>query len=296
MTLRWDDQNQGNRATSGAWYDYVTIKNLTTGETLDTEAVAFVEGGAGPIAAGGSRARQLAFVLPAGTRGTGQIQFTVAADVYNQLFEFSIDGTAENNNSRTVTAGSSLAPAPDLQVSNLLLTPASGLQSGDSGSLSWTVSNTGNAAAIASFYSHVVVRNLTTNQTVATGDVAYDAAANGSITAGGSRTQQFAFTLPPGSPGAGQLQFTVTADFFNQVAEFNTAGTGGASTAETNNSGSTTGTSGLAPYANSCHLRRNRPELDHRRSSHSDDRLEGDQRGRCRYDCGHLGRHHHHLD
>src|SRR5262249_50741846 len=157
------------------WYDYVTIKNLTTGETLDTEAVAFVEGSAGPIAAGSSRARQLDFVLPVGTRGTGQIQFTVAADVYSQLFEFNLDGTAESNNSRTVTAGSSLAPASDLQVSNLLLTPASGLQSGDTGSLSWTVNNTGNADATASFYSHIVVRNVTTNQTIVTGDVAYDA-------------------------------------------------------------------------------------------------------------------------
>jgi hypothetical protein len=258
LTFLWDDQNTGSRATSGSWYDYVSIKNLTTGETLDTVVVPYSEGSAGngPIAVGDFRTRQLAYVLPVGTRGTGQIQFFVTTDYYNQIFEFNAAGpngssTAESNNSQTLTVGAALAPAPDLQVSTPVLTPTAGLQSGGSGVLSWTVNNTGTGDAVGAFYSHVVVQNLTTNQTLATGDVLYDPAANGNgnITSGGSRTQQFAFTLPPGSPGAGQLQFTITADYFNQIAEYNTVGPGGTRTAESNNSAPFAATSGLAPYA-----------------------------------------------
>ena len=258
VVLHWDDRNAGTGVTSGSWYDYVTIKNVTTGETLDTIPVAYAEsiGGNGPIAAGDARARQLSYMLPIGLRGTGQIQFTVTTDNFNQIFEFNTAGsggsnTAESNNTTSVTVTSLTAPAPDLQVANLALTPPSGLRSGDGAVLNWDVQNTGNAAVTGSFYSHVVVRNVTTNQVIASGDVFYDpaVAGNGSIGAGATRSQQFAFTLPAGSPGAGQLELTVTTDFYSQIGEFNTAGANSSSTAETNNSATTTASSALAPYA-----------------------------------------------
>src|SRR5882757_8747122 len=106
-----------------------------------------------------------------------------------------------------MTVTSLTAPAPDLQLINMLLTPSSGLKSGDGAVLSWDVQNTGNAAVTGAFYSHVVVRNVTTNQVVASGDVFYDpaVAGNGAIAAGATRSQQYAFILPAGSPGSGQL-------------------------------------------------------------------------------------------
>jgi len=252
LIVHWDDSNLGTGAIKGSWYDYVTIKNITTGEVLDTVAVAYAESGAGngSILAGGLRARQFSYTLPDGLRGTGQIQITVAADAFNQIFEFNTGGTstAESNNTATVTVASLLAPAPDLQVSNLQLTPSAGLKSGDGAVLSWDVQNTGNASAVGLSYSHVVVFNVTTNQIIASGDVVYDPAVvgNGSIAAGGTKSQQFAFTLPRGSPGAGQLKFTVTTDFYSQIGELNTAGVNGSSTAETNNAASMTA-SGRAP-------------------------------------------------
>ncbi|MEI9924488.1 MAG: hypothetical protein WDN50_13990 [Bradyrhizobium sp.] len=54
-----------------------------------------------------------------------------------------------------MTITSLTAPAPDLQVANLVLTPSSGLESGDGAVLNWDVQNTGNAAVSGEFYSHV---------------------------------------------------------------------------------------------------------------------------------------------
>src|SRR5262249_61707858 len=84
LTVRWNDSNVGTRVTTGSWYDYVTIKNITTGEVLNTVAVPYTEtdAGNGPIAPGASRPRQFVYTLPGGLRGTGQIQITVAADTF----------------------------------------------------------------------------------------------------------------------------------------------------------------------------------------------------------------------
>ena len=258
LVVQWNDRNTGTGATAGSWYDTVTITNLTTGEVIDTATVPYIESttGNGPIAVGDVRSRQLNFTLPVGLRGSGQIQVSVTADSFSQIYEFNTAGpggssTAESNNGATLTVTAALAPAPDLQVGDLALAPSSGLISGGSAVLSWSVDNTGDAAVTGAFYSHVVVRNVTTNQVIASGDVYYDPAnaGNGSIAAGDSRSQQFAFALPAGSPGAGNLQFTVTTDYYSQVGEFNTAGPGGSNTAESNNAASLTASSALAPYA-----------------------------------------------
>src|SRR5204863_322254 len=63
------------------------------------------------------------------------------------------------------------------------------------------------------------------------------------ILPGGSRARQYAFRLPDGDAGVGQLQVEITADSTNAIFEFN--GTG---TAETNNTATTTVDATLAPY------------------------------------------------
>ena len=94
-------------------------------------------------------------------------------------FEFNTAGsggasTAETNNAAVLTVGSILAPSPDLQVANLAVTPAAGLQSGDNLVVNWNVLNAGNAPVKDAFFTHVTIRNTTTSQTLATADVAYD--------------------------------------------------------------------------------------------------------------------------
>ncbi len=105
-----------------------------------------------------------------------------------------------------------------LAVSGLATTPASGLQSGMSVIVQWTDTNTGTQAASGSFTDQIVVTNTTTGDVLATGTVLYNAPSLGNLAAGASVNQQYTFNLPNGDPGVGQIQFTVTADYDQNVS------------------------------------------------------------------------------
>jgi YD repeat-containing protein len=251
VLVQWNDHNNGDRAVGGAFYDAIQVKNETTGKVLLTDSLYRDPNaaGAGDIGAGGSLARQYAFTLPPGPDGAGQIKVTVTTDAYSHIFENNAAGTAENNNTAVAAALSSLPPYPDLQVLNLALTPATGLQSGDALTVAWDDVNSGTAEVASPFYDRVIVENLTTGLTAATQDLVYDPAVSGALAVGASRARQVVVTLPRGTPGAGELRVTVTTDYYNQVFELNTAGAGGSSTAETNNAANATTTAALEPYA-----------------------------------------------
>jgi hypothetical protein len=251
VALAWDDQSTGpgdttdNGTRPGSFYDSVLVQQTdahgTVTATLFTATVP-----AGALAAGASAHRQSSFRLPDGAAGTGNLRVTVTADYLNNVFESNSGGTAETNNTATLTATVGLAPYADLRVTNLAVSPSSGLRSGDSLTVAWSDSNTGTATVSAAFFDRVTVVNTTTGQTLTSSTVPYDpaTATNGAIAAGDARARQFSFTLPPGTAGAGSLQVTVAADTFNQVFESNTA-----STAESNNSATVTASAALAPYA-----------------------------------------------
>src|SRR4029077_8185613 len=75
------------------------------------------------------------------------------------------------------------------------------------------------------------------------------AAGNGAIAGGDFRPRNYPFTLPLGTPGAGDIHFTVTTNYYHQIFEYNTLGAGGTSTADSNNSAPTAVNAALAPYA-----------------------------------------------
>src|SRR5207248_2361737 len=102
----------------------------TTGETLATVPVPYDVAAGGAILSGATRQRQLAFTLPQGRRGAGQIEVVVTTDSASQVVEVNATGAGESNNSARQTLDSALAPYPDLQVTNLRIDPTSGLQSG----------------------------------------------------------------------------------------------------------------------------------------------------------------------
>jgi len=108
--------------------------------------------------------------------------------------------------------------AVSLGVSGLVTTPSSGLQSGMGVVVQWTDTNTGTQAASGSFTDQVVVTNTSTGAVLATGTVLYNAASLGNLAAGASVTQQYTFSLPNGQAGVGQIQFTVTADYDQDVS------------------------------------------------------------------------------
>jgi hypothetical protein len=184
------------------------------------------------------------FTLPEGRRGAGQIQVTVTADYYNQLFESKAAGDAENNNSASRTFTSALAPYPDFSVANLAVTSDTGLQSGADVTVSWDdVNSLTGAANTAPFSDYVTVLNTTTGQTLYTVVIPYDAASS-TLAPGQHRSWQHTLTLPEGTAAVGQLQFSVTTNYGNRVFEDNADGT-----ATSNNSASVTLPSTPAPHA-----------------------------------------------
>src|SRR5262249_32317244 len=114
----------------------------------------------------------------------------------------------------------------DLQISNLTLTPASGLQSGATLLVQWTVTNVGNLATARSFSDLVVIKNTTTGQTLSSTPLLYDqsTSGNGPIAPGASRQRQVSFHLPDGAPGAGQIQVTTTVNYVRDVTESDPTG------------------------------------------------------------------------
>ena len=245
LTVLWDDTNSGNRPTAGPFTDRVVITNTTTGAVLITATVSYDPNasGNGPILPGQSRSRQFAFTLPDGPPGVGSIQFTVTTDSANSIAEYNTAGTAESNNSSSVTRDSVLGLTPDLQAVNVALDPAIGLQSGSSLIVHWDDTNTGTKATGSSWSDSIVIKNTTTGETLVTATVPYDATSGGAITPGQSRSRQYAFTLPDGSRGMGRISFTITVDSSNQVFENNAAGTG-----ESNNVVTVSVDTTIAPY------------------------------------------------
>jgi hypothetical protein len=248
VTVQWNDANNGNGATpSGAnWYDNVQVVNTTTGQTLVNTNVSYNSSTSGVIAAGGvSSLLTYGFTLPNGSVGVGQLQVTVITNAGSSIYEYNAGGTATTNNTATTATTSTLAPYPDLQVSNLAANPASP-ESGQNVTITWNDANNGNGATPAgtSWYDSVQVVNTTTGQTLANTSVSYNFATFGAIAAGGTSAQQsYVVHLPDGPAGVGQLQVTVMTDAGNAVYEYNAGGT-----AESNNTATAAATSTLAPY------------------------------------------------
>jgi hypothetical protein len=160
-------------------------------QTLTSASVPYDAAAAGPIGPGQSAHRQYPFTLPVGPAGAGQIQVTVTTNVNHDISERNNDGTADTNNTATLTVQSTVA-APDLQVGSLSIEPASGLRSGSNLVVHWAEVNAGNAAAAVPFSDSVTIRHTTTGETLAAASVGYDpgAAGNGTIAAGRSRAER----------------------------------------------------------------------------------------------------------
>ena len=148
--------------------------------------------------------------------------------------------------SLTPTSGASLTgenlgvfKAVSLAVIGLTTAPNSGLQSSMNLVVEWSDTNTGTLPANGSFTDLLTITNTTTAQILATAEVPYDAASLGNLAAGASAPQQYAFRLPDGTSGVGQIDFTVTTDVNNNVST---------PQGEPSKTATLTATSTLAPY------------------------------------------------
>jgi len=247
LQLSWNVTNAGTGAAGASFYDRIQVVNISSGETLLSRMLYYdaSAGGNGPIGSGQSAARQYNYTLPDGPRGVGDLEVTITTDHYNHVVEYNADGTAETNNAAGLIVTSSMAPYPDLQVANLAVDPAAGLESGHNLLVTWDVANNGDTAADDSFYDRLRIVNTTTGETLLSTTLYYNVATagNGPIADGDSRWRQYNFALPNGTRGTGDIEVTVTADYYNHVFEYTPAGT-----AETNNSATASVASELAPY------------------------------------------------
>ena len=169
-------------------------------------------------------------MLPHGNRGAGNLRFTLTLDVANDVVETNAQGLAEVNNDATITLASTLAPYPDLVVTDLSPVPAVGWLAGDTVTVTWKTRNQGDGATSGSWIETLGVRNLSNGQTLFTVNVSFDAVALGNLAAGGVQDRSAVLTWPSGANANGRIEFTVTTDTASQIFENNLA-----NTAESNN-------------------------------------------------------------
>src|SRR5262249_48000205 len=105
-----------------------------------------------PLAAGSSSGQSATLHLPNGAGGTGTIRFLVTVDSNHTLPEYDTQGnSAFGNNATTLDRTSTLAPYPDLHVENLTISPATGLQSGNTVTFNWDDVNGGTGPVTAGY-------------------------------------------------------------------------------------------------------------------------------------------------
>ena len=217
--------NAGTAQVTAGWFDRVVITNQTTGAQLANQLV-----GVDASSGNGTFPRSFVFRVPDGNAGAGTLRIQVTADANNTITEVNAAGNGESNNTATLDVTSTLALYPDLQVTDLTLTPGAGWQPSSAVIVGWKTRNQGNVTTAGSWVESVSVVNLTTGQTLFTQAVPYDAAAAGAIAAGAFADRSVLLTWPAGTSGLGQFRFTVTTDSTGQVFENNARGN-----AETNN-------------------------------------------------------------
>ncbi|WP_343123935.1 CARDB domain-containing protein [Xanthomonas arboricola] len=118
----------------------------------------------------------------------------------------------------TVDLGTLLSePTPDLTVNHVELSPATGLETGQTVQLSWVLENRGTLDTSGAWNDRVVVRNIATGEILLDITVPYDGSTG--IARGGAITRQLMLHLPAGAAAAGTLSITVIADSDNLVKE-----------------------------------------------------------------------------
>ena len=228
VVLSWETFNTGDQATALAWQDRVIVRNVSTNELIANYLVNYDDIGASPLQAGAGRNRQITITLPEGNRGAGDLSFQVTADVANSVAETGSKG--EQNNAAITTIQSTLSAYPDLKLGSLNIEPPRAWVPGTSVTLTWRVSNTGNADIAKAWKDHLQVRNLSTGQLVASADLPYIPSVDGTLAAGGFVDRAYTLTWPTGINAAGQFEFVISTDYNADIFENNLQ-----DTAETNN-------------------------------------------------------------
>ncbi len=236
IPVSWTVTNKSatNPAPS-TWTDavYISPDSVFDGSAVQLLSVAAPD--QSPLAPGASYSRNQSVTIPA-KLAIGNDFLIFVADNNN--------GQPESNSANDQVAVPITLVAPDLRVTGLSVQPANPV-SGSTIVVVWNDKNTGEGATDSNWVDSVSIVNTSTNQTMASATVPYDASTLGALQPGDFAAQQYAFTLPDGDPGVGNISITVTTDAGHNVIEGNSAGN-----AESNNTATTSTATTLANYPN----------------------------------------------
>jgi subtilase family serine protease len=212
VTIAWSDINTGLGQTTASWYDRVVVSNLALGLSLVATNIFFDSVLHGNLGSGGSRSNICRLRLPDGFPGAGTLQFIVTADITNTLIEYNQSGTAEDNNSTITNRNATLAPYPDLLISDIS-SPATA-QPGQPIPITWTIVNQGTADAVG-VRSDVV--SLSTDSQIGNDQVLQAFDLGRTIPVGQSIVVTQSLILPGGLPG--DRYFVIAVNSSNRVFE-----------------------------------------------------------------------------
>ncbi|NLS91835.1 MAG: hypothetical protein GXX96_06600, partial [Planctomycetaceae bacterium] len=239
VTVDWTVRNEGPGVMNGNVEDRVWLSTDETVSSDDTPLV-LLPALQRPLDAGQEyRQDDIEITLPlTHALAEGHYYILVEADSLGNQHE------ANETNNVGVAGAIQLTypPPPDLHIAGLRVLESRPV-SGGTVTVAWTTANHGTAGVAEPFVERLVVRNLSTSNTLLDVTLPLDPAVDGSLAAGASIDRQHAFTLPHGLAGTGQLQVTVTTDWADDIFELNAQGN-----AEQNNVATITVTAVLATY------------------------------------------------
>ncbi|HEX7097138.1 MAG TPA: CARDB domain-containing protein, partial [Acidimicrobiales bacterium] len=210
VDIAWRVRNLGDAATStGQWKDRIF---LSADAVLDSgDAMLGELAHTGALAAGASYSAVSSVTLPEGIAGSYHV--FVAADVEHLVFERGLTGNNAGEALAPVLV--SLSPAPDL-VAHEVAGPASGA-SGQTFTVSWTVTNNGEAAARGSWTDRIFFSvDGTLNGAQQLAQLAHDEQ-GGQLDAGESYSASLQVVLPDRADGA--YRMVVLSDALGEVFE-----------------------------------------------------------------------------
>ncbi len=207
--ITWQVRNVGTGATSSpTWWDEVRLSLNDIYGDGDDIYLGRVQNPS-YLPSGAIYENSLAFTVPQGL--SGDFYFIVKTDIWNNVFEAEF----ENDN---ILASSlteiQLTPPPDLQVTDVV-SPSDAF-SGQSISLSWTVTNEGDGRTLqTSWYDRVY---MSSDTSIGSGDTYLGEVWHiGALDSGESYSVNRSFNLPVGV--VGEFYFIVRTDFHNHVYE-----------------------------------------------------------------------------
>jgi hypothetical protein len=226
--VQWVLENRGQIPTVGSWNDRIVVRNLDSGQVLAAVTVPYDEAadGNGSIGINEARTRSVDLRLPEGPSAIGRIGITLSTDADNVIKESNTGASDENNNVRSIEVQVALAKYADLVAEDVVLSPDGNYAAGTNVTVSWNTVNRGNRDADRSWNERLEIRNLSTNELIASSTLRDDVGIDGALVVGSARAHAVQFIWPSGLSSAGEFSFQIVLDSAGELPEANEQGNG----------------------------------------------------------------------